>query len=172
MLRVIKEDSTELVILSHKDVSGFVGKMKTYGLACLYAPKTIKLILGIAMRSLVRNADPYSGIHPLLGVDLSEIEDADGIQAHDRNFRDLIDFNAEGMWRDSSFSNFDWAYAPDNTNIRPRVALIHCKDSLVKSPGFLDVFAERIGAPIYQIDSYLPYISKPLPLVLGKLEAP
>ncbi len=159
-------------ILSHKDVSGFVGKMKTYGLACLYAPKTIKLILGIAMRSLTRSADPYSGIHPLLGVELSKIEDADGIRAHDRNFRDLIDFNAEGMWRDSSFSNFDWAYAPNNTNRRPRVALIHCEDSLVKSSGFLDDFAERIGAPIYQIESYLPYISSPLPLVLSKLEAP
>lgn len=157
-------------ILSRKDVSDFVGKMKTYGLACLYAPKAIRFVLGVALRSLERSEHRYSGVHPLMDVELGKIEDADGIRAHERNFRDLVDHNSEGMWRDSSFSTLDWAHAPQNTNIRPSAALIHCKDSLVKPAGFLGDFAHRIGAPIYRIDSYLPYISTPLPLVLDTLE--
>ena len=170
--RVRKIIGLEVVppILSHKDISSFVGKMKTYGLACLYAPKTIRFILGIALRSLQRMEDRYSGVHPLMDVELGKIEDADGIRAHEDNFQDLVEHNSEGMWRDASFSALDWADAPPNTNIRPIAALIHCGDSFVKPSGLLDVFAQRIGAPIYRIDSHLPYVSAPLPLILDTLE--
>ena len=170
--RVRKIVGLEVVppILSHKDISGFVGKMKTYGLACLYAPKTVRFMLKIALRSQERQADRYSEEHPLMDVELSKIEDADGIRAHERNFRDLMDHHSEGMWRDSTISTLDWAHAPQNTNIRPSAALIHCGNSLVKPSGLLDAFAHRIGAPIYHLDSYLPYVSAPLPLILDTLE--
>ena len=157
-------------IVSRKVVSGFSGKMKTFGLACLYAPKTIKFMFGLAMRNLERMEDRYNVVHPLIGVELAKYEDADGIQADDRNFKDLMEHNAEGMWRDASFSCVDWAFAPANSNVRPRVALIHSGNSMVKSPGYLDEFAVGIGAPIYRIDCYLPYISAALPSVLNALE--
>lgn len=157
-------------ILSHKAISGFSGKMKTYGLACLYAPKTIKFILGIAMQKLERSTDRYRGVHPLLGVELSKIEDADGLRAIEANFQDVIQHNSEGMWRDASLSALDWAYAPENANVRPRAALIHCSNSMIKSSDFLNDFADRIGAPIHRIDTYLPYVTASLPKVLDTLE--
>lgn len=157
-------------ILSRKVISGFSGKMKTFGLACLYAPKSVKFMLGIAMRQLEQMEDRYSGVHPLLGVELGKLEDADGIRADDQNFQDLMVHKADGMWRDASYSAFDWAFAADNSNLRPRAALIHCDNSLIKSDGHLDNFAQRIGAPIYRLESYFPYVSASLPLVLDKLD--
>jgi pimeloyl-ACP methyl ester carboxylesterase len=157
-------------ILSRKVISGFSGKMKTFGLACLYAPKSVKFMLGLAMRQLEQMEDRYSGVHPLLGVELGKFEDADGIQADDRNFQDLIVHKADGMWRDASYSAFDWAFAAENSNLRPRAALIHCDNSLIKSQGHLDNFAQRIGAPIYRLESYFPYVSACLPLVLDTLD--
>ena len=157
-------------ILSRKVISGFSGKMKTFGLACLYAPKTVKFMLGLAMRQLEKMEDRYAGVHPLLGVELGKFEDADGIRADDLNFQDLMVHKSEGMWRDASYSCVDWADAPQNSNLRPRAALIHCGNSMIKSPGHFDDFAQRIGAPIYKLDSYLPYVSSSLPLVLDTLE--
>ena len=157
-------------ILSRKVIDGFSGKMKTFGLACLYAPKTVKFILGIAMHKLARMEDRYDGTHPLIGVELRKFEDEEGIHADDLNFQDLMMHNAEGMWRDASYSCVDWADAPAHTNLRPRAVLIHCANSLMKSPGHIDVFAQRIGAPIQRIDNYLPYISAYLALVLDTLE--
>ena len=157
-------------IVSRKVVSGFSGKMKTFGLASLYAPKTIKFMLGLAMQKLDRMEDRYSGVHPLTGIEVRKFEDEDGIRADDLNFRDLMVHKAEGMWRDATFSCIDWAYAPKNANLRPRAAVIHCGNSMIKSPGYLDEFAQSIGAPIYRIESYLPYISACLPLLLDTLE--
>ena len=157
-------------ILSRKVIAGFSGKMKTFGLACLYAPKTIKFILGLAMHKLERMEDRYAGVHPLIGVELRKVEDEDGLRADDRNFRDLMIHRAEGLWRDASYSCVDWADAPPNTNLRPRAALIHCANSMIKSPGHIDEFAQRIGAPIHRIESYLPFITAYLPLVLDTLE--
>ena len=157
-------------ILSRKVIAGFSGKMKTFGLACMYAPKTVKFMLSLAMRQLEQMEDRYAKVHPLIGVKLNEVEDADGIRADDLNFQDLMVHNSEGMWRDASYAAHDWAYAPENSNLRPKAALIHCGNSMIKSPGHLDDFALRIGAPIYRIDSYLPYISSALPLVLDTFE--
>ncbi len=157
-------------IVSREVTSGFIGKMKTFGLACLYAPKTIKFMFGIAMRQLERMEDRHAGVHPLLGVEMRKVEDADGLRADDLNFADLMIHKAEGMWRDASFSCVDWAFAPPNSNLRPRAALIHCRDSLIKPSGPFDAFAQRIGAPVYRLDSYLPYISAALPTVLDALE--
>lgn len=157
-------------ITSRKVVSGFAGKMKTFGLASLYAPKTIKFMLALAMQKLERMEDRYSGVHPLMGIEVRKFEDEDGIRADDLNFRDLMVHKAEGMWRDATFASIDWAYAPQNANLRPRVALIHSGNSMVKSPGHLDDFAQSIGAPIYRIESYLPYISACLPVLLDALE--
>ena len=111
-------------IVSRKVISGFSGKMKTYGLACLYAPKTVKFMLGFAMHKLEKMEDRYSGVHPLMGVELGKFEDADGIRTDDLNFQDIMAQNAEGMWRDASFSCVDWAFAPEASNMRPRAALI------------------------------------------------
>ncbi len=158
-------------ILSRKVIAGFSGKMKTFGLACLYAPKTVKFMLGLAMRQLEQMEDRYAGVHPLIGVELGKFEDADGIRADDLNFKDLMVHKAEGMWRDASYSAHDWAFAAENSNLRPRAALIHCGNSMIKSPGHLDEFAQRIGAPIYRIDSYLPYVSAALPLILDTMDA-
>lgn len=158
-------------ILSRKVVAGFSGKMKTFGLACLYAPKSVKFMLGLAMRQLEQMEDRYSAVHPLIGVELGKFEDADGIRADDLNYQDLMVHKAEGMWRDATYSAIDWAYAAESSNLRPRAALIHCGNSLVKSPGHLDEFAQRIGAPIHRLDSYLPYVSSSLPLVFDALEA-
>lgn len=157
-------------ILSYKAISGFIGKMKTYGLASLYAPQTIKFVFKLAMHKLERTEDRYSGVHPLLGVELRSIESADGIRAIEANFQDTITHQSEGLWRDASQSAIDWAYAPANANVRPRAALIHCGNSMVKSSDYLHDFADRIGAPIYQIESYLPYVSASLPKVLDTLE--
>jgi len=157
-------------ILSRKAISGFNGKMKTFGLACLYAPKTVKFMLGFAMHKLQQTEDRYSGVHPLIGVVLSEFEDQDGLRVDDLNFQDVMLHKAEGMWRDASYSCVDWAYAQQNSNLRPRAALIHCGNSMIKSPGCLDEFAMQIGAPIHRIRSYLPYVSAALPLVLETLE--
>lgn len=157
-------------ILSRKVISGFTGKMKTFGLACLYAPKSVKFMLGLAMRQLEQMEDRYSGVHPLLGVELGKFEDADGIHADDLNFKDLMVHKADGMWRDASYSAFDWAFAAENSNLRPRAALIHCDNSLIKSHGHLDNFAQRISAPIYRLESYFPYVSASLPLVLDTLD--
>lgn len=158
-------------ITSRAVVNGFHSKMKTYGLACLYAPKTIKFMLGLAMRKLARLEDRYTTVHPLIGDVLANYEDEDGIAADDRNFQDIMAHNAEGMWRDASFSCDDWAYTQPNANTRPRAALIHSGNSLNKRPGYIDDFAQHIGAPIYQIDNYMPYISAALPTVLNALEA-
>lgn len=157
-------------ITSRKVISGFSGKLKTFGLASLYAPKTIKFMLALAMQKLDRMEDRYSGVHPLMGIEVRKFEDEDGIRADDLNFQDLMVHKAEGMWRDATFASVDWAYAPQNANLRPRAALIHSGNSMVKSPGHLDEFAQRIGAPIYRIDSYLPYISACLPVLLDALE--
>lgn len=157
-------------ILSRKVIDGFSGKMKTFGLACLYAPKTVKFMLGLAMRQLERMEDRHTRVNPLLGVEIGKVEDADGLRADDLNFQDLMPHKAEGIWRDASYSCVDWAYAPLNTNLRPRAALIHCGNSMIKSRGHFDEFAQRIGAPIYRIDSYYPYLSTSLPLVLDALE--
>ena len=157
-------------IVSRKVISGFSGKMKTYGLACLYAPKTVKFILGFAMHKLEKMEDRYSGVHPLVGVELGKFEDADGIRTDDLNFQDIMAQNAEGMWRDASFACVDWAFAPEASNLRPRAALIHCGNSMIKSPGHLDEFAQHIGAPILRIESYLPYMSASLPHVLDALK--
>lgn len=157
-------------IVSRKVIDGFTGKMKTFGLACLYAPKTIKFMLGLAMHKLSRMEDRYDGVHPLIGIEMAKFEDADGIAADDRNFRDLMIHRSEGMWRDASFSCHDWSFAPPQANVRPRAALIHSGNSMIKSPGYFDEFAQRIGAPIYRIDCYLPYISAALPTVINALE--
>lgn len=157
-------------ILSRKVIAGFSGKMKTFGLACLYAPKSVKFMLGLAVRQLEQMDDRHTGKHPLLGVALDKVEDADGLQADDKNFQDLMVHKADGMWRDASYSAVDWAFAVENSNLRPRAALIHCGNSLIKSDGHLDNFAQRIGAPIYRLDSYFPYISASLPLVLDTLD--
>ena len=156
-------------ILSRKVIDGFSGKMKTFGLACLYAPKTVKFMLGLAMHRLARMKDRYAEVHPLIGVVMNEIEDEDGIRADDRNFQDLMVHKAEGMWRDASYSCHDWAFAPQHSNVRPKAALIHCENSMNKL-NHLDNFAQRIGAPVYTINSYLPYISSALPQVLQALE--
>lgn len=170
--RVQKIVGLEIIppILSRQVIEGFVGKMKTFGLACLYAPKTVKFMFGLAVRRLERMEDRSTGMHPLLGVELRKFENADGLRADDLNFQDLIVHRAEGMWRDSSYSCVDWAYTPANSNLRPRAALIHCGNSMNKSPGHLDEFAQRIGAPIYRINSYFPYLITSLPLVLDALE--
>ena len=157
-------------ILPREDIAGFSGKMKTFGLACLYAPKTIKFMLGIALTKLEKLENRYSVVHPLLGVRLDEIEDADGLRATEANFQDVIRNKSEGPWRDASTSCLDWAHASANTNRRPRAALIHCGNSMINSSDFLNNFAERIGAPIYRLESYLPYVSSTLPLVLDTLE--
>lgn len=157
-------------ILSRAVVNGFSGKMKTFGLACLYAPKTVKFMLGLAMRKLEQSEDRYAGRHPLLGVELRKVENADGLRADDLNFQDLSAQKGEGMWRDASYSAVDWAFAPQNSNLRPRSALIHCGNSMIKSPGSFDDFAQRIGAPVYRIGSYFPYLTASLPVVLDALE--
>ncbi len=162
-------------ILNHRAISGFSGKMKTYGLACLYAPRTIGYMLSLAMKKLQRMPkieDRYSCVHPLLGVQLDQIEDPDGIRAIEANFQDIMEHNADGLWRDTTISGLDWAYAPDNTNTRPRAALIHCHNSMMHTSDFLNDFASRIGAPIHRIDTYLPHVSAPLPFVLDMLEDP
>lgn len=157
-------------ILSRKVIAGFSGKMKTFGLACLYAPKTVRYMLGLAMHKLEKMEDRAAGVHPLIGVELGKFEDADGLRADDLNFQDLMVYKADGMWRDASYSAVDWAYAPENSNLRPKAALIHCGNSMIKSPGHLDEFAQRIGAPIYRLESYFPYVSASLPLILDTLE--
>ena len=157
-------------ILSREVISGFTGKMKTFGLACLYAPKTVRYMFALATRQLERMEDRHAGVHPLLGVEMRKVEDADGLRADDRNYSDLMAHRAEAMWRDASFSCVDWAYVPENSNLRPRAALIHAGNSQVKSPGALDAFANRIGAPIYRIDTYFPYVSGALPTVLDALD--
>lgn len=157
-------------ILSRKTIAAFSGKMKTYGLACLYAPKSIKFMMGIALRQLERMEDRHKAVHPLIGVPLAEHEDADGLQTEDKNYQDLIMHGADGLWRDASFSSVDWAFAAENSNLRPRTALIHCGNSMNLSPGPFDEFAQRIGAPILRVDSYFPYVSGVLPLVLETLE--
>ena len=159
-------------ILSSEAISGFSGKMKTFGLACLYAPKAIKFVLGIALNKMEKMENRYSNIHPLLGVRLDEFEDADGLQAVEANFQDLMKHKSEGLWRDASTTGMDWAHAHENANTRPPAALIHCGNSLINSSDFLSGFAQRIGAPIYKIDSYLPYVTGPLPTVLDLLEQP
>ncbi|MEL6572948.1 MAG: hypothetical protein AAFQ64_14890 [Pseudomonadota bacterium] len=158
-------------IVSRAVINGFSGKMKTFGLACRYAPKTIKFMLRLAMHQLDRMEDRYSGVHPLIGMEMSKFEDADGLRVDDLNFQDIMAHKAEGMWRDATYACHDWAYAPPNSNIRPRAALIHCANSMIKRPGGMDVFAQQIGAPIYRIDNYLPYISAALPTVLDAIEA-
>lgn len=157
-------------ILSREDIAGFSGKMKTFGLACLYAPKTIKFMLGLALNKMAKMEDRYSVVHPLLGVQLDQIEDANGIRAVEANFQDLVCNEFDGPWRDASTSCLDWAHASANTNRRPRAALIHCGNSMINSSDFLNNFAERIGAPIYRLESYLPHLMAPLPLVLDTLE--
>ncbi|MEX3015414.1 LuxR C-terminal-related transcriptional regulator [Gymnodinialimonas hymeniacidonis] len=157
-------------ILSREVTTGFVGKMKTFGLACLYAPKTIKFMFGLAMHQLERMEDRHAGVHPLIGVEMRKVETEDGLHADDRNFADLMVHRADGMWRDSSYSCVDWAYAPQSSNLRPRATLIHCRDSLIKASGPFDDFAQRIGAPVVRIDSYLPYVSSALPTVLSAAE--
>ncbi len=158
-------------ILSREVTAGFIGKMKTFGLSCLYAPKTIKFMFGLAMQRLEKMEDRHSSVHPLLGVVLSEHEDADGLRTDDLNHADLMVHKAEGMWRDATFAGYDWAFAPENSNLRPRAALIHSGNSLNKSPGHFDEFAVRIGAPILRIGHYLPYVSAALPTVLDALES-
>lgn len=157
-------------ILTRDVISAFSGKMKTYGLACFYAPKTVKFMLTLAMRRLERIEDRYNGVHPLLGVDLGKYEDAEGIRVDDLNFQDLMAHQAEGIWRDATFAALDWARAPENTNIRPKAALIHCGNSMIKRDGKLDEFAQRIGAPIYGASSYLPFVTATLPRVLELLD--
>ena len=157
-------------ILSRKVIDGFSGKMKTFGLACRYAPKTIKFMLGIAMHKLEKMDDRHASEHPLYGVELRKVEGADGLRADDLNFQDLMVHKAEGMWRDASYSCVDWANAPAQTNVRPRATLIHCANSMIKSPGQIDIFAQEIGAPIHRIESYFPYISAYLEFVLDTLE--
>lgn len=157
-------------ILSHTAVAGFAGKMKTYGLACLYAPKTVRYILLIAMKKLEKMEDRYSSVHPLVGVELGKVEDADGIQAIEANFQEQRAHKSEGVWRDATIAGLDWAHAPAYANTRPRAALIHSENSLINSSGYLNEFAHRIGAPIYKIKSYLPLTSSSLPLALDKLE--
>lgn len=158
-------------ILSRQVINGFSKKMKTYGLACLYAPKTIKFMLRLAMHQLERMEDRYTRVHPLLGMEMAKFEDADGLRADDLNFRDIMAHKAEGMWRDSTFSCHDWAYAPQNSNLRPRAALIHSANSMIKAPGGMNTFAQQIGAPVYQINNYLPYISSALPTALDAFES-
>ncbi|MEP3347344.1 MAG: hypothetical protein ABJN34_07385 [Litoreibacter sp.] len=157
-------------ILSRDAIKGFSGKMKTFGLACLYAPKTVKFMFGLALSKMEKMEDRYSVVHPLLGIRLDEIEDADGIRAVEANFQDVAQNKHDGPWRDASVTCLDWAHASANTNKRPRAALIHCGNSMINSSEFLNDFAERIGAPIYRLDSYLPHVMAPLPLVLDTLE--
>jgi len=123
------------------------------------------------MRQLERMEDRYSGVHPLLGVELRDVEDEEGIQAEEANFQDIIAHKSEGVWRDATFANIDWAYAPPMSNIRPRATLIHCGNSLNKSPGAFDDFANRINAPIIRLPSYFPYISGTLSAILDALES-
>ncbi len=157
-------------ILSRQVINGFTGKMKTFGLACYYAPKTIKFMLRLAFHQLDRAEDRYSGVHPLIGMEMAKFEDADGLRVDDLNFRDIMAHKAEGTWRDASYACHDWAFAPLNTNTRPRAALIHCATSMIKAPGGMDTFAQQIGAPIYKIDNYMPYVSSALPTVLDILD--
>ena len=157
-------------ILSRHTLTGFSGKMKTYGLACLYAPKSIKFMMGIALRQLERMEDRHKDVHPLIGVSLAEYEDADGLRTEDKNYLDLIKHGADGLWRDASFSSVDWAFAAENSNLRPRTALIHCGNSMILSPGYFDEFAQRIGASVFRVESFFPYVSGVLPLVLDTLE--
>ena len=159
-------------ILSRKATAGFSGKMKTFGLACLYAPKTVKFMFGFAMHKLDQMEDRYTGIHPLMGVELGKFEDAEGIRVDDLNFKDQMAHKADGMWRDASFSCVDWAHAPADSNLRPSAALVHSGNSMIKSPGSLDELACRIGAPLIRIESYFPYVSAALPAVLDALESP
>ncbi|GAB5449654.1 hypothetical protein [Gymnodinialimonas sp.] len=157
-------------IVSRKVINGFGSKMKTFGLACLYAPKTVKYMFGLAFHQLERMEDRTAGIHPLLGVELRKVEDADGLRADELNFQDIAAHRAEGIWRDASYSCVDWAFIPPDSNIRPKAVLIHSGNSMTKSPGYLDEFAHQIGAPIHRIDSYFPYLSTSLPLALDVLE--
>jgi len=157
-------------ILSRQVVNGFMGNMKTYGLACLYAPKTVRYMFGLAIHKLARMEDRYEGVHPLIGLEMKKYEDADGIDADDRNYQDIMVHRADGVWRDASFSCYDWAYAPPNANIRPPSAIIHSGNSMMKYPGTLEGFAQRIRASVHQIDCYLPYVSSALPTALDALE--
>lgn len=170
--RVRKIIGLEIIppILHNTDLSGLRSKMKTFGLASLYAPRTIRFMMGIAMHKLNRMKDRYSKPHPLLGVQLDQIEDADGLRVHEANFQDLMKYNADALWRDSSFASVDWAFAHAHSNARPQAAIIHCGNSMVDVTGFLANFAQRIGAQIYSLDSYLPHLTSCVPLILQVLE--
>ena len=158
-------------VLSRHDAMGLKGGLRTLGLASLYAPGTIKFMVGVAMKRMAKMTDRYSGIHPLFGVNLRDFEDEDGISTDDRNFRDMLAHKGEGTWRDISYTTHDWAYAPPNANHLPRSYLLHSKASFVISPGPLDILADRIGATIHRIDHFLPMISSTLPGVLDLLES-
>jgi len=127
-------------------------------------------MLKLAMRRMERAEDRYTGIHPLMGVELAKYEDAEGLRVDDLNVQDIMQHGAEGMWRDATFSCYNWAFAPENANYRPRAALIHAGNSLNKTDGGLDLFAQEIGAPILPLASYFPYIAGTLPLVLDTIE--
>lgn len=157
-------------VMSRQDSDCLKGIFKTGALANLYAPTAAKMVARFAVRRLKRR-DIYDLEDPLVmpGVNLREVESEDGIQAFFRNTDDALKQEGEGYWREASYSNVDWAFSVPGANNRPSVVLIESFDSPYTHPGRISSFAQRIGAELIPIPTFLPMISGPLPLVLDIL---
>jgi pimeloyl-ACP methyl ester carboxylesterase/DNA-binding CsgD family transcriptional regulator len=157
-------------VLKRSDAEGLRGTYKAGAMANLYAPMSARLIAGFALRYLAKRGgpDPTAPL-ALPGIDLTKYEAPDGLAAYERNFMDARASKGEAYWREASYSTVDWASAPTNANHQPVCRLLQSSDSVLVVPGTIAGFAERIGAPVRPIATFLPLIAAALPAAFEEI---
>lgn len=159
-------------VLSKKDTKYLKGVFKAGALANLYAPTSAKLIANFAFRHLSkRNGIDLNDPLAMPGFDLTKFEDEDGCEAFIKNNSDSMRNKGVGYWREASYATVDWAELPFNANNRPNVRLIQSRNSPFVAHGAADQLAERIGAKVRTIDSFLPMISGPFDQIAEEISA-
>lgn len=158
-------------VLQRADANGLRGTYRAGSIANLYAPMSTRLVAGFALRYLIKRGGPDpSAPLALPGIDLTQHEAPDGLEAYTRNFMDARASNGEAYWREASYSTVDWAAAPTNANHLPVCRLLQSANSVLVDPGTIAPFAERIGAPVRPIETFLPLIAAALPAAFEEIQ--
>ncbi|MEM7241527.1 MAG: LuxR C-terminal-related transcriptional regulator [Pseudomonadota bacterium] len=158
-------------IIEAKDTLLLNGVFKTAALATIQAPSVTKMISSFAFRymnkiNLSVHGKP-SGAP--LGDDLTEFEDDEGLRVTALNDQDALQSKGEAYWREATTGTLNWAATRKNANTPPLVRLLQSRDCpFVVQDGIKD-FANKIGAPLRTIDSFLPRVSGPGKIICEEL---
>lgn len=157
-------------VLKVSDAKHFLGIAKMGAILSLRTPSMFKLLVKISYRRIKSSLKSDLDQHPIYQHNFREHGDFEGELLCKRNDADLALNEGEGVWRDMSYVNIDWAYPLDRSNHRPTCHIITADDSPFIGAAAYETFAPRIGATIQHIPSLNPTLTAPLRAALEVFE--